>query len=65
MVEGYKSETGGTYTSNDISISGHDGTNGSYSHAEGLATIASGPRGAHAEGAKNLASGAAAHVEGG
>lgn len=65
VVEGYKSETGGSYTENPITFDTNDTTSGSYAHVEGRGNIASGALGAHAEGNKNLASGNCAHAEGG
>ena len=64
-VEGYKSETGGSYTENPITFDTNDTTPGSYAHVEGRGNIASGALGAHAEGNRNLASGNCAHAEGG
>jgi hypothetical protein len=62
-VEGYQSETGGTYTENAKEAT-EDSSAGSYAHAEGVCTIASGAKGSHAEGRFTLASGDASHVEG-
>ena len=63
-VEGYLSETGGTYETNTISAGTVDQSAGSYAHAEGRATISNGGIGSHSEGNKTLASGKASHAEG-
>lgn len=61
-VEGYNSETGGSYESNTKTVGPYT-TSGAYAHAEGNVTIAQGVS-SHAEGEKSFASGKASHAEG-
>lgn len=61
-AEGEFSVTGGDYTKNTLTA-GTSTRAGSYAHAEGNATIATGV-GAHSEGQKTFASGKASHAEG-
>lgn len=63
-VEGEGCVTGGSYTENTLPTYTTDTSAGSYGHAEGRYTIASGSVGSHSEGNKTLASGGASHAEG-
>ena len=63
-TEGFETITGGDYTYNPNTTTIGANDPGSFAHAEGRASIASGGVGSHAEGNKTVAAGKAAHSEG-